>query len=69
MGSLRAVLAIAAKDIVTWLRTPSAIAVSLLPPIAFLLIIFVVAGTSWGERLSNSPVTRSRCGPGMARFR
>jgi ABC-type transport system involved in multi-copper enzyme maturation permease subunit len=44
MATLRAVLAIAAKDILTWVRTPSAIAVSLLPPIAFLLIIFVVAG-------------------------
>jgi len=44
MGSLRPVLAIAAKDILTWVRTPSAIAVSLLPPIAFLLIIFVAAG-------------------------
>jgi ABC-type transport system involved in multi-copper enzyme maturation permease subunit len=44
MGAGRAVLAIAAKDILTWLRTPSAIAVSLLPPVAFLLIIFVVAG-------------------------
>ena len=44
MAALRAVLAIAAKDILTWLRTPSAIAASLLPPVAFLLIIFVVAG-------------------------
>ena len=41
---LRAVLAIAGKDIITWLRTPTAIAVSLLPPIAFVLIIFVSAG-------------------------
>ncbi|WP_281414521.1 ABC transporter permease [Pseudarthrobacter albicanus] len=46
MGALRAVLAIAAKDILTWARTPSAIAVSLLPPIAFLLIIFIVAGAT-----------------------
>ena len=44
MAALRAVLAIAAKDILTWFRTPSAIVASLLPPLAFLLIIFVVAG-------------------------
>ncbi len=46
MGAVRAALAIAAKDIVTWARTPAAIAVSLLPPIAFLLIIFIVAGAT-----------------------
>ncbi len=46
MGALRAVLAIAVKDLVTWVRTPSAIAVSLLPPVAFLLIIFIVAGAT-----------------------
>ncbi|GAB2719375.1 ABC transporter permease [Arthrobacter bambusae] len=44
MAAGRAVLAIAAKDILTWFRTPSAILASLLPPVAFLLIIFVVAG-------------------------
>ncbi|WP_423182445.1 ABC transporter permease [Arthrobacter sp. NyZ413] len=44
MAARRAVTAIAAKDILTWFRTPSAIVASLLPPVAFLLIIFVVAG-------------------------
>ena len=45
MAAFRAALALARKDIVTWLRTPNAIVASLLPPLAFVVIIAVQAGS------------------------